>query len=89
VARTELIEVKKQSWGTGPKNLYLYEAKSDAKDSEKPVVVSMVSPNECAMGRFESFEAFIEFLNFQFARDGIEIVSRVAFESSDLVSQEV
>jgi len=80
--RVELIEVRKQSWGQGPKNLYLYEAKKDGLDSEKPVVVSMEAPSACAMGRFESFDAFAEFLNFQFAKDGIEIVSRIAFDGN-------
>ncbi len=81
MARTELVEVKRMSWGKGPKKLYLYEAVLDGQDPKKPVLVTSESPQpSCLLGRFESFDAFIHFLNFHFGHDEIEIVSRIAFE---------
>ena len=73
--RTELIEVKRKSWGKGQKETLLYEATSDGADAAKPVMVFRESPDSSFVGRFESMDDFMRILTTQFLRNEIEIVS--------------
>lgn len=86
MAKTELIEVRKRSWGKSPKEVYLYKATSEGTGAAKPVMVSRESPNQDFIGCFKSMDDFMRILTIQFLKDEIEIVYRVAYENGKLVS---